>query len=135
VRVNWDWSRRQQVRWRCACALSCDVTHPSSVEGAFVNFLCFGWEVFRTACCLTVLESPSHRDSLNMATEPIIWLSYVRFERFDGGGCAGCFVFWDAMLRIFETNMLPPSWCYKMAAACSTYIPVSICHKARHSVP
>jgi hypothetical protein len=96
-------------------------------------------EIFRTACCLIVIEAPTHGDSLNIATEHVGWLSYVRFEVLTVLGerdvcLLGCDVAYFRKEQAAAILVLRDG-CFKMAAAGSSDMPVPICQTARHYVP
>jgi len=98
-----------------------------------------GGGIFRTVCCLIVIETPKHRDSLNIAAEHVGWLSYVRFEVLTVVGVRDvCLLGCDAAYLRKEQAaaiLVLRDGCFKMAVAGSFDMPVPICQTARQYVP
>jgi hypothetical protein len=94
--------------------------------------------MFCTACCLIIIEAPKQRNSLNIATKHVGWLSYVRFEVFTVVGVRDvCLLGCDAAYFRKEQAaaiLLLQYCCFKMVAAGSADMPVPICQTARHYV-
>jgi hypothetical protein len=95
-------------------------------------------EIFRTAYCLIIIEAPKQRNSMNIATEQVGWLSYVRFEVLTVVGMRDiCLLGCDAAYFRKEhvaAILLLQDGCFKMAAAGFSDMPVPICQTARQYV-